>query len=129
MPNWLDPELTTVFDLARSAGYATAHFGKWHLGHSKAAPAPDAYGVDDYRIIGSAGAAWKGKGKEEKDPYFRVKFTGLFVDEAIRFIKAHRDQPFYINLWTLVPHGQLNPTPEELAVYDDLQVSTKDFPC
>ncbi len=128
MPDWLDPELTTVFDLARSAGYATAHFGKWHLGHSKAAPAPDAYGVDDYRITGSAGTAWRGKGKEEKDPYFRAKSTGLFVDEAIRFIKAHRDQPFYINLWTLVPHAKLNPTPEELAVYDGLQVSPKDFP-
>ena len=128
MPNWLDPELMTVLDLARSAGYATGHFGKWHMGHGRAAPTPDAYGVDDYRITGSAGTAWMGKGKEEKDPYFRAKSTGLFVDEAIRFIKAHRDQPFYINLWTLVPHFTLNPTPEELAVYDDLQVSPEDFP-
>ena len=55
---------------------------------------------------------------EEKDPYFSAKSTGLFVDEAIRFIEAHRDQPFYINLWTLVPHAPLWPTPEELAVYD-----------
>jgi N-acetylgalactosamine-6-sulfatase len=153
MPNWLDPELMTVFDLARSAGYATGHFGKWHLGAGKDAPAPDAYGVDDFRTINSIKATWKqgifklafekGRGpyvrftegkdrnsrfKGEKDPYFRAKSTGLFVDEAIRFIEAHRDQPFFMNLWTLVPHAILNPTPEELAVYDDLQVSPEDFP-
>jgi len=126
MPNWLDPELTTVFDLARSAGYATGHFGKWHLGHGDLAPTPDAYGVDDYRTVGSADTAWTAK--ERKAPYFRARSTGLFVDEAIRFIEAHRGQPFYINLWTLVPHATLNPTPEELAVYDDLQVSPEDFP-
>lgn len=134
MPNWLDPEVTTVWDLARSAGYVTAHFGKWHLGNGKVAPAPDAYGVDDYRTVGSKNATWNAirnldaARKEGKDLYFRAKSTGLFVDEAIRFIEAHRDQPFYINLWTLVPHAILNPTPEELAVYDGLQVSPKDFP-
>jgi N-acetylgalactosamine-6-sulfatase len=143
MPNWLDPELMTVFDLARSAGYATGHFGKWHLGRGKGAPAPDEYGIDDFRTVNSRKAAWKegssyltiemGRApyyrfQEGTDPYFRAKSTGLFVDEAIRFIKAHRDQPFFINLWTLVPHATLNPTPEELAVYDDLQVSPEDFP-
>jgi N-acetylgalactosamine-6-sulfatase len=134
MPNWLDPEVTTVFDLARSAGYATAHFGKWHMGHGNVAPTPDAYGVDDYRTVNSANPAWKEARtpylawKKGKDPYFRAKSTGLFVDEAIRFIEAHRDRPFYINLWTLIPHAILNPTPEELAVYDDLQVSPEDFP-
>ncbi len=125
MPNWLDPEVATVFDLAGSAGYATAHFGKWHLGAGKMAPAPDAYGVDDYRISAGPHASWK---KERKAPYFRAKSTGLFVDEAIRFIETHRNQPFYINLWTMVPHATLAPTPEELAVYDDLQVSPEDFP-
>src|SRR5690606_42037515 len=32
MPNWLDAEVTTLPDLLKSAGYATGHFGKWHLG-------------------------------------------------------------------------------------------------
>ena len=133
MPNRLDPEVTTVWDLARSAGYATAHFGKWHLGGLKRAT-PDAYGVDYYRIADAPNQKWKEASnlyaawKEGKDPYHRAKSTGLFVDDAIRFIKAHRDQPFYINLWTLIPHFTLNPTPEELAVYDDLQVSPEDFP-
>ena len=50
------------------------------------------------------------------------------VDEAIQFIRNHRDRPFYLNLWTLVPHALLDPTPEELAVYAGLRVQAEDFP-
>jgi N-acetylgalactosamine-6-sulfatase len=39
MPDWLDPEVTTLPDLLKQVGYATAHFGKWHLGHGAGAPA------------------------------------------------------------------------------------------
>lgn len=126
MPNWLDPEATTVADLLKRAGYATLHVGKWHLGSGEGAPEPTAYGFDEYKTVNSVNAAWRESPKE--NPYFRAKSTGLFVDETIRFIKAHRDRPFYVNLWTLVPHALLNPTPEELAVYKDLQVRPEDFP-
>jgi len=125
MPNWLDPDVTTVCDLLKQAGYATAHFGKWHLGGGTGAPDPAAYGIDVHRTVNSNGPGWD---KEQKDPFFRAKSTGLFVDEAIRFIRAHKNRPFYINLWTLVPHAYLHPTPQELAVYKDLNVDPKDFP-
>ena len=125
MPNWLDPDVTTVCDLLKQAGYATAHFGKWHLGSGPGAPYPGAYGIDVHRTVNSNGPGWD---EVQKDPYFRAKSTGLFVDEAVRFIQAHKDRPFYINLWTLVPHAYLNPTPEELAVYKDLKVDPNDFP-
>lgn len=124
MPNWLDADVTTVCDLLKQAGYATAHFGKWHLGSGPGAPGPGAYGIDVHRTVNSNGPGWGGR---QKDPYFRAKSTGLFVDEAIRFIRAHRDRPFYVNLWTLVPHAYLNPTPEELAVYRGLKVAPTDF--
>ena len=119
MPDWLDPEVATVCDRLKQAGYATAHFGKWHLGSGPNAPDPGAYGIDDHRTVGSNGPGWTG---QQKEPYFRAQSTGLIVDETIRFIKAHRSEPFYVNLWTLVPHAPLNPTPEELAVYRDLRV-------
>mgnify|MGYP001085882074 CR=1 FL=1 len=38
MPNWLDPQTVTVTKLLRDAGYATGHFGKWHLGGGDGAP-------------------------------------------------------------------------------------------
>ena len=125
MPNWLDPDVPTVCDLVKSAGYATAHFGKWHLGGGVGAPAPDAYGIDVSRTVNSAGPGWD---QERADPYFRAHSTGLMVDEAIAFMKANREKPFYVNVWTLVPHALLKPTPEELAVYADLKVDPDDFP-
>jgi len=128
MPNWLDPEVTTICDVLKGAGYATGHFGKWHLsGPSPAAPLPGEYGLDDARLVNAnAAASWP---KEvTSDPYFRAKSTGLIVDETIRFMAAHPDQPCYTNLWTLVPHATLAPTPEELAVYERLEVHAEDFP-
>jgi arylsulfatase A-like enzyme len=125
MPNWLDPDATTVTDLLKRAGYATAHFGKWHLsgGGISEAPTPSAYGIDDHRTVNSSGPGWQ----VGKDPYFRAHSTGLFVDETIRFVEKHRDRPFFVNLWTLVPHAILKPTPEELKVYESLTVDVGAF--
>ena len=113
MPNWLDPSAPFLTRQLKQAGYATAHFGKWHLGSGEGAPDPGAYGFDVYRSFNGNGPKFKGQG----DPYFRARSTGLFVDEAIRFIEAHRERPFYVNLWTLVPHAPLHPTDEQMEPY------------
>ncbi len=115
MPNWLDPGAPTVTGLLQDAGYATAHFGKWHLGSGQDAPAPGDYGIDDHRTLNANGPTW-----EERDEYYRARSTGLFVDETIRFIEEHPDQPFYVNLWTLVPHATLHPTEEQMEPYKRL---------
>ena len=123
MPDWLDAEVTTLPDLLKQAGYATAHFGKWHLGHGKDAPAPEAYGFDVSKTVNSSGPSL---GDEGKEPYFRARSTTLMVDETIKFAQANKDRPFYVNLWTLVPHAALKPTPEQLAVYAELQPKADD---
>jgi N-acetylgalactosamine-6-sulfatase len=94
------------------AGYATAHFGKWHLGSGDSAPSPGEYAIDDHRTANSSGPSY-----DERDPYFRARSTGLFVDDTIRFIEECDDQPFYVNLWTLIPHATLHPTDEQLEPY------------
>ena len=123
MPDWLDPKVPTVASLLKGAGYATAHFGKWHLGHGDGAPPPQEYGFEVSKVVNGSGAQL---GEEGKDPYFRAKSTAMIVDETIAFIKAHQDQPFYANVWTLLPHAKLNPTPEQLAVYANLEPSAGD---
>lgn len=123
MPNWLDPEVTTLPDLLKSAGYATAHFGKWHLGGAAGAPPPEHYGFDVSKTVGSTGSSL---GNEAAEPYFRAKSTQLIVDETIQFIRQHRESPFYVNVWTLLPHALLKPTPAQLAVYADLQPKADD---
>ncbi|MEO6739778.1 MAG: sulfatase-like hydrolase/transferase, partial [Chthoniobacteraceae bacterium] len=123
MPDWLDPKVPTLATLLKGAGYATAHFGKWHLGNGNGAPPPEAYGFDVSKTVNSNGPQL---GEEGKDPYFRAKSTAMIVDETIQFIREHKGGPFYANVWTLLPHAKLNPTPEQLAVYKDLNPSAGD---
>jgi len=113
MPNWLDPKVPTVTGLLRDAGYATGHFGKWHLGSGEGAPSPGEYGIDEHVTATSSGPQLTGVG----DEYFRANSTAQIVDRTIRFIEKNRDKPFYVNVWTLVPHATLHPTDEQMKPY------------
>jgi arylsulfatase A-like enzyme len=121
MSSWLDPRAPNVAGAFRAAGYATAHIGKWHLGNDAGGPAIADYGFD---FVGSGEGG--GAGVRKEDPYYRARSTSLFVDEALRFIGARGDRPFYLQLWTLVPHATLNPTPEQLAPF--ARLSNADIP-
>lgn len=123
MNHWLDPKVPNVATLLRQAGYATAHFGKWHLGSGDGAPPPADYGFDASRAVNANGPGW-----DEPDLGFRAKSSAAIMDESIRFITAHRDRPFYVNAWMLVPHATLNPTPEQMKPYQHLGPGGKDFP-
>jgi arylsulfatase A-like enzyme len=112
MPNYLDPTVPTITEVLHEAGYATAHFGKWHLGSGPGAPGLSAYGIHAHRTTNS-----NSPGFDQKDPYFRAKSTRLIVDDAIRFIEANQDNPFYVNVWTLVPHATLHPTEDQIKPY------------
>ncbi|MGE3316300.1 MAG: sulfatase, partial [Planctomycetaceae bacterium] len=116
MPNWLEPSVPFLARQLKQSGYATAHYGKWHLGDGEGAPDPSAYGFDDHHVTNGPGRKYD----VQSDPYFRAKSTGLFVDESIRFIETYRDVPFFINLWTLVPHATLHPTDEQMEAYRNL---------
>jgi N-acetylgalactosamine-6-sulfatase len=123
MSQFLDPAVPNVAALLKRAGYATAHVGKWHLGSNSGGPEPDKYGFD---FVGTGERG--GAGGPANDPYFRAKSTAIFVDETLKFIEANREKPFYVQLWTLVPHATLNPTEEQLAAYPRLQPGGQNFP-
>ncbi len=122
MPDFLDPVLETIPKQLKKAGYATAHFGKWHLGSSKDSPGLAKYGVDVHKTQNSAEQSLKPQGD---DPFFIAKSTGMIVDETIKFIKENREKPFFVNLWTLVPHAVLNPTQEQMDVYKNMAPDAK----
>ncbi|MFN7647478.1 MAG: sulfatase [Acidobacteriota bacterium] len=115
MPNFLDPKVLTVARALQGAGYRTAHFGKWHLGRYTGAPLPGAYGFDVQRSVTS-----NDDRQEEMAPGFRAKSTAWIVDNALEFIRSGKG-PFYAQLWLLLPHAPLAPTPEQLEPFKGQQ--------
>ena len=116
MPDWLDPQVPTLASSLQRAGYATAHFGKWHLGNTPDAPLPDKYGFDHHMSVSSSETRW-----QEMAPGFRARSTAWIVDTALDFIAKQKAQPFYTQLWTLLPHAPLAPTEEQMAPFANLQ--------
>ncbi|MFY9253948.1 MAG: sulfatase-like hydrolase/transferase [Fuerstiella sp.] len=110
MPDWLAPETPTLPRFLKSAGYATAHFGKWHLSNDMIpdSPLPSEYGYDEYGAFNCAG---------EQMPVHED------AENAIRFIEkceASR-QPFFVNLWLHEPHTPFHVVPKYRWRFRDLE--------
>jgi len=119
----------TLAEALREAGYATAHFGKWHLGHNLAAgdayePRDQGFDVDfphTPRAAGPGGgyfAPWK----FITDPAITDKagrhIDARMADEAGAFIRAHKDRPFFVNFWLFSVHSPWNARPESIAHFE-----------
>lgn len=93
-PPWrahLPVEVVTIGDALKAAGYATGHFGKWHLApdyhYAPGRPMdPESQGFDTVVVTRKPLAT----ADPESDPHHIDRLT----DEAIRFISAPRHQPF-----------------------------------
>jgi len=127
MANWLDPKAPMTARILKQAGYATAHFGKWHIGGGRDvgdAPLPQEYGFDESlvafeglgdRILfskkGLSGrSAELGRGDIEYLP--KHQSTQRYVDRTLKFIRHNSDRPFYIELFPNDVHDAHVP-PEE----------------
>lgn len=136
MRDFLDPAVPTLARTLQSAGYATGHFGKWHMGGGRDvgdAPLPSAYGFDEsYTSFEGLGdrvlppgalsdqSAKLGRGKITHAP--KSELTRIYTDRAIAFAERHRDKPFYIQYWPDDVHDPFAPTPaqlEKFAKYSD----------
>lgn len=106
----LDTSYVTLAEVLKNAGYATGHFGKWHLGAEPYSPLQQGFEVDvpHHHGPGPAGsyvAPWK-----FAPP---LHFTGTpgehledrMAREAAQFIHAHRDRPFLLNYWAFSVHA------------------------
>jgi arylsulfatase A-like enzyme len=119
MPDWLDPEVPTFMRILQKAGYATAHYGKWHLGNGSGAPEPFAYGIDECKVNSGNGPALS-IGKEREDMFrlrTRRKSSEVIIDETISFIERNQGGPFMVNVWLNDTHAILDPDEEMLDPY------------
>lgn len=109
----------TITELLKKQGYATGHFGKWHIGPDQK---PGTYGIDE---IGAAEEEEGGKKKKKGDERGR---DAHIYDEAIKFIDKHKSGPFYVNVWGHIPHNPVDPVDSLVQRWKDLKVSDSDFP-
>ena len=129
MAQWLDPAAPMLSRSLQQVGYATAHFGKWHMGGQRDvvdAPAITEYGFDvsltNFEGMGPKLLPLTQKPGDEKPGRIwsdaehlgegyrwmqRSEITGGFVAAALPFIDAavSEDKPFYLNLWPDDVHG------------------------
>jgi arylsulfatase A-like enzyme len=115
----LKPEYFTLAEALKEAGYATAHFGKWHLGHNLKTGdhyEPIDQGFEsDFPHTPSApgpGNSYLAPWKFIKDPTITdevgVNIEDRMSKEAAKYIAAHKDKPFYLNYWAFSVHSPWN---------------------
>jgi arylsulfatase A-like enzyme len=114
---------TTLAELCRQRGYATAAFGKWHLGH-RPEFLPTRHGFERFRGIPYSNdmgpghatdpASWgdlpflEGERTVELNPD-QSRFSGEFSADAVQFIResAAARAPFFVYLAQPMPHVPL----------------------
>lgn len=135
MAQWLDPKAPSMARELQKVGYATGHFGKWHLGGQRdvgEAPLITEYGFDasltQFEGLGDRILplldAYDGKpakkhalgsdnlGRGKITWLERSKVTGAFAKRAQEFMAEARakNKPFFVNLWLDDVHSPFFPT-------------------
>ncbi len=117
----LRPQEITVAELLRNAGYATGHFGKWHLGSvQKGSPVnPGASGFDEWfsapnffdndPVLSREGVAVQTRGES----------SIVTADAAMEFIAKHArsSRPFLAVVWFGSPHSPHRAAEEDRKLY------------
>src|SRR5690606_32989445 len=121
----LRPEEIGIAQFMKEAGYATGHFGKWHLGPVKAeSPTnPGAMGFDEWVSHDNFFEMDPQLSRNGAAPeLFKGESSEIVVSEAIKFIEKAKaeDQPFFVVIWFGSPHEPYSGLPEDLALYDQL---------
>jgi len=138
----MPPSEITIAELLRDQGYQTGHIGKWHLGRTGEMH-PNGQGFNESLLMGSGlylpeddpGVV---NSKQDFDPIdqflwaamrFAASFNGsddfepegyltdYYTDEAVDFIDANKNRPFFLYLAHWAPHTPLQATKED---YDAL---------
>ena len=103
-----DRSYFTLAEALKEAGYATGHFGKWHLGPEPYDPLHHGFDVDvpHWPGPGPAGsfvAPWRFPNFKERTPKEHIE--DRMGDEAVAFIEEHKNEPFYLNYWQFSVHA------------------------
>jgi len=125
-PGWsIRPEEITIAHLLKEAGYACAHFGKWHIGPvKKSSPTnPGAMGFDEWLSHDNFFELNPVLSRNGEAPQkIEGESSEIVVDAAIQFIQKSEKQnkPFMAVVWFGSPHEPYSGLPQDLALYENL---------
>lgn len=121
---YLRSEEITIAQLLKNAGYRTCHAGKWHLNSKTdgSERTPGEAGFDQWLYTQNNAAPnhlnptnfvrnGKHVGKLEGPS------SHIVVAEAIQFLKDHKGEPFFLNLWFHETHERVAAAEEYLNLY------------
>ena len=109
-------EKVTIAQTMKKAGYATAMFGKWHLGE-KGEYHPSKRGFDE--AIVSMGKHFE-FATQPKVEYPKGEYLADFLtNKAVDFIQRHKDGPFFLYLPHFGVHSPHQAKPELIAKFKD----------
>jgi arylsulfatase A-like enzyme/sugar phosphate isomerase/epimerase len=116
----------TLAQLAKSRGYATAIFGKWHLG-DRPQFLPTRHGFDEYFGLPYSNDMWPNHPEAKPDTYpplpiydgekrtkigvtheDQEQLTTWYAEHAVSFIDRHKAQPFFLYVTPNMPHVPLH---------------------
>lgn len=112
-----------ISEVLKQRGYATAIYGKWHLGHHEKF-LPLQHGFDDYFGLPYSNDMWPFHPSDRSFPDLpmitgnrvtdsqvipeeQTQLTTWYTEHAVKFIESHRDQPFFLYLPHSMPHVPL----------------------
>ena len=121
----MDPKWPTLAQVLRPRGYATAVFGKWHIG-DQPDTRPPARGFDESCGLMYSNDMWRHhpesrhfdtfplqfweNGKvaiEDVSPEDQTRLTQWYTEHAVDFIRRKKDQPFFLYVPHSMPHVPL----------------------
>jgi arylsulfatase A-like enzyme len=125
----LKTEYRTLAETLKDAGYATAHFGKWHLGPEPYSPLQQGFDVDlpHHPGPGPAGsyvAPWKFANFKEKAPASTSRTA--WRTEAVAWMEKQQGKPFYLNYWMFSVHAPFDAKKDFIEKHRGRIVNPKD---
>jgi arylsulfatase A-like enzyme len=107
----LNPEEVTLAKILKERGYATACVGKWHLGHLPSF-SPRQHGFDSFYGMMFPNdmqpfVLYRDETVVEPKPDQKT-INERFTEEAVKFVRAKREEPFFLYLSYSAPHIPLH---------------------